>query len=267
MHVFHPPQMTNGVPPENYFVVADSANSPIAEGFLIPTYHPYLFPERPVNMFLSVHSKGPGRDMLLGALLARAYQLHTQMPQWKARIFAQVGAQDTDMLSFYTDGGFQVDDSVDVVQLYPPNVKPNAPMGYDMRFVPLQTPQEQQAFLYRLNTNRLDVLSLPLLQRYMSMSHFVALYISRGQELVGEVVLAGESGAAKLVGLYVIPNYRRLGLGKALVSAGMKYLADQGVTLFEGNVTRRNMAQCKMARSCNATFIRNACFFPGVNYD
>ena len=47
MHVFHPPQSVNGLPPENTFYVADSANMTVADGFLIPTYHPYLFPDRP----------------------------------------------------------------------------------------------------------------------------------------------------------------------------------------------------------------------------
>lgn len=67
MHVFHPPQSVNGLPPENTFYVADSANMTVADGFLIPTYHPYLFPDRPINLFMSIRSKGPGRDMLMGA--------------------------------------------------------------------------------------------------------------------------------------------------------------------------------------------------------
>ncbi len=60
MRVFHPPQVTNGIPPENFFLIADSANVTVAEGFLIHTYHPYLFAERPINMYLSLRSKGPG---------------------------------------------------------------------------------------------------------------------------------------------------------------------------------------------------------------
>ena len=66
---FHPPQSVNGLPPENTFYVADSANMTVADGFLIPTYHPYLFPDRPINLFMSIRSKGPGRDMLMGCLL------------------------------------------------------------------------------------------------------------------------------------------------------------------------------------------------------
>jgi GNAT superfamily N-acetyltransferase len=266
MRVFHPPQVTNGIPPENFFLIADSANVPVAEGFLIHTYHPYLFAERPINMFLSLRSKGPGQDMLLGALLARAHQLRSQTAQMKARVFAQVSAQDAPMMSFYLDSGFLADDALDVVEIHPPNAKPNAPMGYDMGHIPLSTPMEQQMLLYRMNTYRLDVLQQDLLLRYMSMPHFVALYMSRGREIVGEILLTGEGGAAKLIGLYVMPHYRRLGLGKSLVAAGMHYLSEQGVTHFEADIIRRNVAQCRLGQSCSATFIRTACFYPGINY-
>ena len=108
MQVFHPAQTTNGLPPENVFLVADSSNTTVAEGYLVQTYHPYLFPERPVNIYLNLYSKGPGLDMLLGALLARAVQLRQQTPNLKARVFAQVGMQDASMLSFYRESGSQL---------------------------------------------------------------------------------------------------------------------------------------------------------------
>lgn len=266
MHVFHPAQALNGIPPENVFYVADSANITIAEGFLIHTYHPYLFPERPINMYLSIQSKGPGRDMLWGALLARAYQLRMQTPQFPARVFTQVGIQDATMMSFFMDGGFQVDDALDVVNLQKPNAKPAAPMGYEIGTVPLQTPQQQQAFLMRMNTQRLDVLQTPLLQHYMVTPHFLALYLSRNQEIVGEILFAGVEDMAKVVGLYITTKYRRMGLAKTLLATGMKTLSENGVTRFEGDIVRRNLPQCQLGRSCGATFIRTACFYPGMNY-
>lgn len=267
MHVFHPPQTANGIPPENVFLIADSANMTVAEGFLVHTYHPYLFPERPINMFISVHSKGPGRDMLLGALLARAHQLRTQTPGLKARVFAQVSLRDAPMMSFYLDGGFQADDALDVVQLKMPNAKPSAPMGYDMGQIPLRNPIEQQAFLMRMNTYRMDVLQPPILQRYMAMPHFFALYIARGNEIAGEIIFTGDGSDAKIVGLYVMPKYRRLGLAKSMIAAGMKYLGEAGVRNVEADVIRRNIPQCALAKSCDATFKETAYFYPGLNYD
>ena len=267
MHVFHPPQSVNGLPPENVFYVADSANMTVADGFLIHTYHPYLFPDRPINLFMNIRSKGPGRDMAMGALLARAQQLREQTPQLRARLFAQVSPQDNEMLAFYAENGFDSNDALDVVKLGVPNARPAAPMGYDMGYVPLGQPAQMRAFLMRMNAYRLDAWQPAMLQRYMSFPHFMALYLSRGPEVVGEIAFTGDGQSAKLIGLYVTPNYRRMGLAKCLIAAGMKLLAEKGVTHVEADVIRRNEQQRALASSCGATFVRTACYYPGLNYD
>lgn len=267
MQVYHPPQAYNGLAPENVFFVADNANATVAQGYLVQTYHPYLFPDRPINLYLNLASKGPGLDMLMGALLARAVQLRQQTPNLKARVFAQVGMQDASMLSFYQESGFLPDDALDVVHITAPNAKPMAPMGYELGQVPLGQVLEQTAFLMRMNTYRLDVLQQPMLQRYMAMPHFAALYLSRGPEIVGEIAFAGTGDTAHLIGLYVMRNYRRLGLAKTLIAAGMRMLGEHGVANIEADVIRRNLAQCRLAQSCGATFVRTACLYPGINYD
>lgn len=267
MQVYHPAQTNNGLPPENVFLVADSANITVAEGYLVQNYHPFLFPDRPVNLYLSLYSKGPGLDMLLGALLARAVQLRQQMPNLKARVFAQVGMQDAAMLAFYQESGFAADDALDVVQLAAPNAKPTAPMGYELGQVPLQKPLEQAAFLMRMNAYRLDMLQQPLLQRYMAMPYFTALYMSRGAEIVGEAAFTGAGDSARLIGLYVTPNFRKLGLAKTLIAAGMRMLSEHGVQRFEADIIRRNIPQCRLAQSCKATFLRTACLYPGIDLD
>ena len=267
MQVFHPPQSVNGLPPENTFYVADSANMTVAEGFLIHTYHPYLFPERPINMFINIRSGGPGRDMLMGALLARAQQLRDQTPQYRARLFAQVSPRDNLMMAFYIENGFDAVDALDVVRLGTPNVRPGAPMGYEMGYVPLTTPAEIQMFMQRMNLNRLDVWQPAMLARYMSYPHFTALYLSRGAELVGEIAFTGEGENARLIGLYVTPNYRRLKMAKTLIAAGMRLLGEKGVTNVEASIIRRNVSQCALAASCSSTFMYTACYYPGLNYD
>jgi len=267
MQIFHPPQAVNGMLPENVFYIADSANQTVAEGFIIPTYHPYLFPERPVNLYISIRSQGPGRDMLLGALLARVRQLHEQTSNMPARVFAQVNPQDTAMMGFYLESGFDANDALDVVQLGVPNARPAAPMGYEMQYVPMTNQGEVMGFMQRMNAYRLNVLQPQLLQRYMNLPHFFALCLLRSGELVGEIAFTGDGQAAKLIGMYVTPNYRRMGLAKCLIATGMKLLSDRGVTHVEADVLRRNEVQRALARSCGATFVRTACFYPGLNYD
>ena len=84
---------------------------------------------------------------------------------------------------------------------------------------------------------------------------------------MGEIAFTGEGQAAKLIGMYVTPNYRRMGLAKSLIALGMKLLADRGVTHVEADVIRRNEAQTKLAHACFAQTIRTACLYPGLNYD
>ena len=89
----------------------------------------------------------------------------------------------------------------------------------------------------------------------------------RGGEIVGEIAFTGDGQAAKLIGLYVSPNYRRLGLAKSLIASGMKLLSERGVTHVEADVIRRSDLQRALAASCSATFVRTACYYPGMNYD
>ena len=89
----------------------------------------------------------------------------------------------------------------------------------------------------------------------------------RSTEVVGEIAFTGDGNSAKQIGLYVSPNYRRLGLAKSLIAAGMKILSEKGVTHVEADVIRRNDVQRALASSCGATFVRTACYYPGLNYD
>ena len=269
MYITHPQQSVNGLPPEDVFYAADAAGQPVGEGLLIRTYQPYLFPERPLNLYLSIRagSGGAGADMLLGALLARAQQIREANPQMKARVFTQVDPQDQAQLALYMENGFDSTDAMDVVQVGMPAARPNAPMGYDMGAVPFRTPAERQAFLNRMNLYRMDAWQPAMLERYMSFPHFFALYLSRGPEVVGEIAFTGDGSSAKLLGMYISPNYRRLGLAKTLVAAGLKILGDKGVTHVEGDVIRRSPAQCALASACNCSYLRTACCYPGINYD
>lgn len=267
MQIFHPPQAVNGMSPENVFYVADSANQTIAEGFIIPTYHPHLFPERPVNLYMSIRGHDAGKDMLLGALLARVRQLHEQTANMPARVFTQVNPEDQVMLDFYQESGFDMQDALEVVRLGIPNARPSAPMGYNMQYVPITNQGELNGFIQRMNNYRLNVLQPNLVQRYMRLPHFFALCLLRGDEIVGEIAFTGEGQAAKMIGLYIKPNYRRMGLAKSLIALGMKLLADRNVQIVEADVIRRNEAQCALARACFARNIRVACYYPGLNYD
>lgn len=267
MRVYHPAQAYQGIPPENMFFVADESNQTIGQGYLIQTYQPYLFPERPVNLFLQMTGLESGRDVLLGALIARSYQLREQTMYLKSRLYTEVPAQDERKLLFFLDAGFKKDDQEDIVTLGAPMARPTAPMGFEMGEVPLDTPLEQSAFLARMNTYRISVLTAETLARYQAMPNFLALYLSRGPEIVGEILFSGTGANASLLGLYIMPSQRRRGLSKSLIAAGLKNLSERGVNHVDAAVMRRNVAQYQLARSCRSTFIRTSFYYPGINID
>lgn len=93
------------------------------------------------------------------------------------------------------------------------------------------------------------------------------MYIARGREIVGEIAMTGQGDTAQIVGLYVSQNYRKLGLAKTLIAAAMTALKEQGVNTFLADAIRRNVAQSALAQSCQATFVRTACLYPGIDYD
>mgnify|MGYP005966381939 CR=1 FL=1 len=64
------------------------------------------------------------------------------------------------------------------------------------------------------------------------------------------------------VGTSLTDKLRRL-----CIAAGMKTLSERGVNHVECDVIRRNEMQRLLARSCSATFVRTACYYPGINYD
>lgn len=96
--------------------------------------------------------------MSMGCVLARAQQIREQTPQWPARLFAQVSPQDTPMMAFYMESGFDANDALDVVALGVQMPVPPPPWATTWAMCH-ERPAERQAFLMRMNTYRLDAWS------------------------------------------------------------------------------------------------------------
>ena len=80
MRVYHPQGMYNNLPPENVFLAADEMGNEIGVGYIIRVMQPNVFPDRPVNLFISMECQPVARYMLFGALVARARQMRDENP-------------------------------------------------------------------------------------------------------------------------------------------------------------------------------------------
>ena len=267
MHIFNPTESMNGVPCENMFCVADDSNITVANGYILQLYKQYIFPTCPVQFYLYMHAQNMGRDMLLGALIARASILREKHSNYPSRIFTQVNPSDASMLAFYQDAGFSLEDALDRISISVPNAKPSAPMGYTLGEVPLDTKKELDAFVNRMNLYRLGSWTPQQIMQYKSLPHFSALYISHGKDIVGEIMLAGEGDMAKVMGLYINSNYRHNGLAQNLLAAGMTRFQENGVTHFSCDVLRQNVTQCKLAQSCQAKFEETQFIYPSLRFE
>ena len=265
MRVYHPLAPYQGISPENVFLAADDMGTEIGAGYVIHFYQPDLFPDRPVNLYIQMDAQPSARYMLLGALLARAQQLRDQTPYLKARIYAQAGVDDAAACDSYLHNGFQMDDAEDMVRLEMLEGVGKVPMSCTVANVPLASEYEQNAFLYRLNMNRIAPLNLGFLDVLRQKPHFLALGIYRSGQVAGELLMSGEGYRCDVVAMYVHPSCRRMGMAKGLLGRGMDMLRQEGVSQVNGLVLRRSIPQCALAHSFNAKFLKTTALYPGMN--
>ena len=209
MHLTHPIAPYQGIAPEDCFFVTNDQMIEMGMGSVTLFYQPEMYPEAPLHIYMQLDSQPAGRNLLFGALLARAEQLRAQAPNLRGRLFTQIAPEDWDLNGFYTKAGFKMDDSEDLYHFGLPGWPARAPVNCNYASVPLKTPQDVQAFLQRMNAYRIAPLDAEFLGRCMSMEHFLAIGYYRGGNAVCEALFTGEGQNVTLVSLYVRADYRR----------------------------------------------------------
>ena len=267
MKVYHPQAPYQGIPAENVYCVADDMGVEVGVGYVIFFYQPDLFPERPINLYLNMEAQPAAQYMLFGAMLARAKQLRDQYPNLKARIYTQADTADSQTCEFYLRNGFTLDDAEDMVRLTLPEAPSKLPMSCSIANVPLNNEFEQNAFLARMNQSRIAQLNLGTLEVCRQQPHFLALALYRNNQIIGEVLITGQGYRCDLVGMYIVGPYRKMGMGKALLHRAMELLKAEGVTQLNAVVLRRSPAQCALAQSFGATFLKTTGLYPGIKLD
>lgn len=254
MRLSHPTAPFQGVPQEDVFFAANDQFVQMGTALVILNMQEELYPERPLQMYIDIQSQASARNILLGALLGRCEQIRAQYPHLKGRIYTEIAPSQFDLVSFYNTNGFSSADSREeqIFQLVPGISQ--APMGCDFASVPLQTVQDQHAFLARLNRHRLSPISHDYLTLQMQQPYFLALGYFRGGHPIAEIMLTGASpDTAALVMLYVQRDMRRRGVGKSLLQAGCDLLRQQGVHSALTQVYTANQAQMGLMKSLQAT--------------
>ena len=265
MRITHPQAAFQGIAPENVFFVANDQQIQLGTGYVMQFFQGELYPERPNHLFLQIDCQPTARALMFGALLARAEQLRARNPEIPARLYAQVPPENLEMLKFYESCGLRNDDGEDMFRfLLPPGV-PQAPMGMTFASVPLQDEANQNAFLNRINAQRIQPITRDYLQLWQQQQHFMALGFYRGGQPICETVLTGAGSSATLLMIYTRSDYRRQGMAKNLIGAASALLRERGVNTMYTHIFRRNVPQVALMRRMNGAFVRTVTALPGLD--
>lgn len=265
MRLTHPQAPFQGVAPENVFFVANDQQVQLGTGYVMHFFQGEMYPERPSHLFVQIDCQPSGRALLFGALLARAEQLRAQTPNLPARLYAQVPPENLELLRFYESCGLKNDDGEDLYRFLPPAGVPNAPMGLTFASVPLADEASQNAFLQRINAQRIQPITRDYLQLWQQQQHFMALGFYRGGQPICETIIAGTGPSATLLMIYTRSDYRRQGMAKQLIGAASALLQQRGVTVMFTHVFRRSAPQMGLMKHLNAAFVRTVTALPGID--
>lgn len=264
MHLTHPIAPYQGIAPEDCIFVTNDQMIEIGMGSLTQFWQQEMYPEAPLHLYMQLESQPAGRNLLLGALLARAEQIRAQHPQVKARLYTQVAPENWEMVNFYNKAGFKADDSEDLYHFPLPIWPAHPPVACNYASVALRTPDEVQGFLNRMNAYRITPLDADFLGQCMQMEHFTCIGYYRGAHAVCEALLTGQGSAVTLVSMYVRADYRRQGFAKSILGAAADILRPRGVTQVSARIFSRHAPQVGLMRAAGAAKVRTISLLPGI---
>lgn len=265
MFINHPVSVFQGIQPENVFFVSNDQHVQLGYGYVVQFFQNEMYPERPQHLYVQMEAQQSARSLLFGALLARAEQLRSMNPQVPTRLYTQLTAKDQELMRYYEKLGFKNDDAEDMYRFLPIPGRAAAPMGMQYASVPLETLEQQDMFLNRLNAYRIQPVNRDYLTLWRNQPHFLALAFFRQGVPVCECVFTGAGDHATLLEVHTLPQYRRQGLAYQLLGAACVHLREMGVQTIYTHVFRRNQAQMALMRKLNGEFVRTVNFLPGID--
>ena len=264
MHLTHPIAPYQGIAPEDCIFVTNDQMIEIGMGSLTPFTQPEMYPEMPLHIYMQLESQSAGRNLLLGALLARAEQLRAQYGGQRARLYTQIAPENWELANFYTKAGFKADDSEDLYHFPLPIWPAHPPISCNYSSVGLRNAEEVQGFLNRMNAHRITPMDADFLGQCMQMEHFTAIGYYRGVNPVCEALLTGQGSTVTLVSLYVRSDLRRQGFAKSILGAAADILRPRGVTQVSARVFSRCAPQVGLMRAAGGKKIKTLSILPGL---
>ena len=264
LQLTHPAGAWHGYAREDVFFVTDASQREYGRGVLVYQLLPHLYPDRPVNIYFDLTAEPAAQYMLLGAMMARARQLRDRDPSLRARMYTCISPDDALNRSFYERGAFRMEDTERMLILHPQSLDGRTPMGCAVALTPLNTPQEQQAFLSRLQAHDITHISMDYLSELLRTQHVCAIGLIYQDIIAGEALLAGMGDSSELIAIYIRPEFRRKGMGTSLLNHCMALLHREGVERFTARFLSASAPQMGLARAFQAEEAGVVAVFPSV---
>lgn len=264
MTIVHPQQPVNNMNPEDVFYAIDDLGTRTGYAYILYQLQPGLYPDCPVNLYFAIEGDVSSRYMLFGAVVARARVLQTVNPQMRARLYTTISPDDVEMREFYIDSGFDCDEEDAAVELQIPFGDGRIPMSCTVAPTPLNTWEEQENLLYRLQMNEITYVDRNYLIPLLHMPHFLTLGLYRNAILTGEAIVAGQGNECELIAIYMDPGNRRQGMGRALLHRTLAIMAAEGVNRVTARIMTRSQPQTHLVNDFGAVKLGTNMIFPGM---
>jgi len=267
MKIFHPQATLHGAERDNSFIVQDNAGVELGRGWLQVITSSTLMPDRPLWIRMHMDAHPAARDMLYGALYARARFLGTQRPGVRARLVAECDPNDAEMRHFYELAGF---DDTDGEELFHWNLKSEhrkfyAPVGTSIAPTFLQTYADMDSLLRRINHWGTQQHEVEWLMEAAELPYFAVFGVYSGNDCIGEAMVTGGDGEAVLEMLYTLPKWRRHHVATALMLHTKEALAKRGAVTLRVLAQRSNRPAVGLLQKLQFRWINTVKICPSVD--
>lgn len=267
MRIYHPVRSVDGALRENSFTVIDDAGVQIGQGGLTWRVLKKMFPDRPLDIRMSMSAHPVASDMLYGALMARAQSIVATQKDMPARISTQCDIGDDDRREYFLRLGF---DDYDGDELFALRIEDRSgkrrtysPVGTQSIDVNLRTRTRQEEFLLLLKEYGCEEHSARWLEERMRDPVFIARATYYGSDFVGAILVTGTQAEAVLEMVCTAQKWRGRGVASALIEEAAQTIWGQQVQYMRANAVRRNASAMKLFRRCGFDWIRTQCYLLG----
>ena len=269
MRIYHPVRGVDGALKENSFMVIDDAGVELGQGGLQPRMLRKMFPDRPLEIEMSMSAHPAASDTLFGALSAQAERIIAEHRGTPARLFTRCAIDDAARREYFMRMGF---DDFDGDELFALRIAERggrrrnySPVGTKSIDADLRTRTRREEFLLGLKEFGCVEHASQWLEERMREPAFIAKQMYYGSDYVGALLVTGTEAEAVLEMVCVEEKWRGRGVASALIEEASEALLAKGVPFLRANAVRRNERAMRLFRKCGFDWIRTDSYLLGQN--